>query len=346
MDNITPSPPIAHGGASHLLPRLLKWLGWTIAWIVALGCVAWSFGALHYDSPVLNRVIGWVFLLGVLALVVFLRGSWRKLGATFAAFLLVLAWWLTLKPSNDGKWQPDVAQLAWAEIKGDEVTLHNIRNCDYSTETDFTPHWETRTVRLSKITGVDMFINYWGSPWMAHPIVSFQFADAPPVCFSIETRKETGEKYSAIGGIYRQYELTYIVADERDVVRLRTNYRSGEESYLYRTKITPDRARERFLEYISTVNGLRDKPRWYNAITTNCTTAIRAQHPASERLPWDWRMLANGKGDAMLFERSMFSTGGLPFTELRKRALINPAAKAADKSPDFSRLIREGRPGF
>ena len=128
-----------------------------------------------------------------------------------------------------------MAQEPWAEINGDEVTLHNVRNCDYRTETDYTPRWETRTVRLSQLTGIDLAINYWGSPWMAHPIASFQFADAPPLCFSIETRKEIGESYSAIGGLYRQFELIYIVADERDVIRVRTNFRHGEDVYLYRT---------------------------------------------------------------------------------------------------------------
>jgi hypothetical protein len=201
-------------------------------------------------------------------------------------------------------------------------------------------------VRLSQITGVDMFINYWGSPWMAHPIVSFQFADAPPVCFSIETRKEVGEKYSAIGGIYRQYELYFVVADERDVIRLRTSIRPGEESYLYRMLLSPERARERFTEYVTTVNDLRSSPRWYNAITTNCTTAIRGQHPAGDRVPWDWRILVNGKADEMLYERGYIATGGLPFAELRQKSLINPAAQAAGSSLDFSRLIRAGCPGF
>jgi Domain of unknown function (DUF4105) len=103
--------------------------------------------------------------------------------------------------------QPDVAQEPWQEVKGDEVTLHNVRNCDYRTDTDHTPHCETRTVRLSQLTGLDLAVNYWGSPWMAHPISSFQFADAPPLCFSFETRREIGENYSAIGGFFRQYEL-------------------------------------------------------------------------------------------------------------------------------------------
>lgn len=331
-------PPLAR--------RIARFVLSTLRWISFGGLAAWSFGALHYDFPVLKNAVSLMFLLGVLAALIVLRETRKKLTVVCGSFLLVLAWWLTQQPRNDRNWQPDVAQAAWAEIKGDEITLHNVRNCEYRTATDYTPQWETRTVRLSQMTGVDIFVNYWGSPYMAHPIVSFQFADALPLCFSIETRKEVGEKYSAIGGIYRQYELIYTVADERDVVRLRTNYRKDEESYLYHTKVSPDRARTRFMEYITTLNSLCEQPRWYNAITTNCTTAIRSQHPASERLPWDWRMLVNGKGDEMLYEQNGIVTEGLPFAELKRRALINTVAQAADRSPDFSRLIRADRPGF
>jgi hypothetical protein len=284
-------------------------------------------------------VVAWAFALVVLAAIIFSRGPWRKLGATFLGFALVLAWWLTLKPSNDRAWQPDVAQSASAEINGDTVTLHNVRNCDYRTETDYTPHWETRTVRLSQLTGIDMAINYWGSPWMAHPIVSFQFADGPPVCFSIETRKQVGQTYSAIGGLYRQFELIYIVADERDVIRVRTNYRQGEEIYLYRTTFTAAQARERFQEYLRSLNQIRDHPRWYNAVTTNCTTTIRAQHPPGERIAWDWRMLVNGKMDEMLYEHGIIA-GALPFQELKSRSLINSRARAANDDLDFSARIR------
>ena len=315
-------------------------------WIIVGGAVLWAFGALIFDFPVLKSLVAWGFLIGVVVLLFKVRGGWKKLAAAFGAFALVLIWWFTQQPRNDRQWQPDLVQLPWAEINGDEITLHNIRNCDYRTETDYTPRWETRTVKLSQLTGVDLFVNYWGSPWMAHPIASFQFSDGLPVCFSIETRKEVGESYSAIGGLYRQYELTYIMADERDVVRLRTNYRKGEDAYLYRTTIKLERARERFMEYVATINDLKDHPRWYNALTTNCTTAIRSQHPASERVPWDWRMLANGKADEMLYERKAFVTDGLSFADLRSKALINSAAQAADTSAEFSRIIRENCPGF
>ena len=337
MNNVAPRP--------SLIFRIVRGACWSIAWLVALGCVAWAFGALHYDFPIWKSAVAWGFATAVLAAVVFLHGAWRKLGATLLGFAVVLAWWLTLKPVNEADWQPDVAQLAWAEIQGDEVTLHNVRNCDYRTNTDYTPHWETRIVRISQITGIDLAIDYWGSPWIAHPIASFQFADAPPVCFSIETRVKTGQAYSALGGLYRRFELIYTVADEGDVIRLRTNYRM-EDIYLYRTTFTPAQAQERFSEYLSSLNELREHPRWYNEITTNCTTSIRAQTPKDERLPWDWRILVNGKGDEMMYERHTIASGGLPFAELRQRALIDTAAKAAGNSPEFSRLIREGRPGF
>ncbi len=326
-----------------MIVRLLRGAAGALVWVIALGCAAWAIGALYFDCAKAAAVALALVFAGLL---IFLRGHLRKLAALFAGFVLVLAWWLTLQPSNDRPWQPDVAQTAWAEVKGDEVTLHNVRNCDYRTEMDYTAHWETRPVHLSQLTGIDLAVNYWGSPYMAHPIASFQFADAPPVCFSIETRKEIGESYSAIRGFFRQFELIYIVADERDVIRVRTNFRKGEDVYLYRTTATPEQTRTRFLEYLAALNTLRDHPRWYNAATTNCTTSIRTQHDAAQRAPWDWRILVNGKGDEMMFERGSLATGNVSFAELKKRALINAAAQAANDAPDFSRRIRADWPGF
>jgi Domain of unknown function (DUF4105) len=323
--------------------KLLRFIFYALAWIAAALCATWTFGALYFDFPKAGPVAAILFVIALLAIVILVRGKLLKLGIVFGACALVAAWWLTLKPSNDRAWQPDVAQTAWAEINGDDVTIHNVRNCDYRTETDFTPRWETRTVRLSQLTGIDVAINYWGSPWIAHPIVSFQFADALPLCFSIETRKTIGQTYSALEGFYRQYTLIYVVADERDVIRLRTNYRR-EDIYLYHTVASAAQARGRFLEYIKTINELRDHPRWYNAITHNCTTSIRAQRAANKRTPWDWRIILNGKADELLYERHAIVTGGLPFAELKQRSLIDDRARAADQDPDFSRVIREGLP--
>jgi len=323
--------------------RFFRFVAFAIGWAVAIVAVAWAFGALYFDFPRIGALAAILFVVILLAAIIFVRGQLLKLAIVLGASAVVAGWWLTLKPSNDRAWQPDVSQTGWAQINGDEVTIHNVRNCDYRTQTDFTPHWETRTVRLSQITGMDVAINYWGSPWISHPIVSFQFADGLPLCFSIETRKTIGQKYSALDGLYRQYTLIYVVADERDVIRLRTNYRR-EDVYLYRTLASPAQARERFLEYIEAMTMLHEHPRWYNEVTANCTTSIRTQRSVSERAPWDWRMLINGKADELLYERHAIATGGLPFSELKERSLIDARARVADNDPNFSRLIREGLP--
>lgn len=322
------------------LTRFLKVSGLVTLCLVVLLSYLWALGALWFDGPGKTFTIIQAVALPVVCCLV---RPWRKKIIIFGSwFAIILIAWLCLRPGNEGDWQPDVAQLAYAEIEGDIVTLHNVRDCDYRSTTDYTARWEKRTVRLSQITGIDLFVCTWGSPYMAHPIASFQFADAPPVCVSIETRKKNGQSYSAIGGLYRQFTLVYTVAEERDVVRLRTNFREGQDCYLYRLQVTPEHARERFLEYLKAMNRLHDHPRWYNALTTNCTTAIRQQRNAAKRLPFDWRMLVNGKGDEMLYERRYIHTGGLPFAELKQRSRVNDAARACQDLDQFSSFIRRG----
>ena len=190
-------------------PLVAPRVGLGVLWTVLGGLTLWAAGALWFDFPVrtIRQPVAVIYAAGIIAVAVLGMGRWRAMGLIAGAFIALLVWWLTLRPSNDRAWQPDVAETPWAEVDGDRVTLHNVRNCEYRTATDFTPRWETRTVDLAQLTGLDLAIDYWGSEWMAHPIASFQFADAPPVCFSIETRKEVGERYSAIGGFYRQFEL-------------------------------------------------------------------------------------------------------------------------------------------
>ncbi len=331
---------------ASLWRRIASVMGHGFAWLLAIGLTSWAVAALYFDllpGPYLRIVVASGYGIAMLASLVVFRGRGKGTLICVAGFVLVLTWWLTLKPSNDRAWQPDVAQTAWAEIDGDQVTIHNVRNCDYRTEGDYTPHWETRSFDLSQLRGMDIFLTYWGSPWIAHPIVSFQFGDNGYIAMSIETRKEVGEQYSAIRGFFRYYELIYTVSDERDVVRLRTNYRKGEETYLFHTRATPERARNTFLRYIKKINRIRNRPEWYNALTNNCTTNIAALAGESE---WDWRVLLNGRADQMLYERGDLATANLPFAQFKQQAHINAAARAADDAPDFSRRIREGRAGF
>jgi hypothetical protein len=318
--------------------------------LLAVLTVLWSTAALYFDLPVvrLRAPAAGFYVLAVSAGVWLSTGLWPKLAVCGMAFLLVLAWWLSLKPSNHRAWQPDVAETAWAEVNGAQVTIHNFRNCDYRAEFNYTCNWETRSFNVSAINGLDLFLTYWGSPWIAHPIVSFSFADGSRVAMSVETRKEVGETYSAIRGFFRSYELIYIISDERDLVRLRTNYRTGEEVYLYHTRATPKLAQAIFLAYLRKANRLREKPEWYNALTDNCTNNIAAHVREADRdvIPHlDWRLLLNGKSDEFLYQNG-YLVADLPFAELRARAHVNSAARAANDTPDFSQRIREGRPGF
>jgi hypothetical protein len=269
-------------------------------------------------------------------------------------FLLLFAalfawWWFCIPPSNNRDWQPDVKVLPWAEIKGDSITVHNVRNCEYRTETDYTVRHYDRTYDLRQLKSLDFFLVYWGSPSIAHTMLSFGFRDGSYLCFSVEARKEVGEGYSAIKGFFKQFELTYIVADERDVIRLRTDYREngkGEDVYLYRLNVPMSFARKVLLDYLKEVNSLKDRPQWYRALTSNCTTNIR-RHTAqfSPDASFDWRIIVNGYIDEMLYEKKRIDQS-LPFTELKKRSYINPQAKRIKDLGEFSRLIRVGLPGM
>ncbi len=323
-----------------------------LAGVVGLGLVLlpptiWAAAALYFDvrEPWMSGPLAGIYLLAVLAAWIFVKRRWWALGLTVGGFALVLGWWLTLQPSNDRNWRPDIAVLPYADISGHNVTIHNIRNCDYRTETDYDVRHYDKTLDLDKLRTLDLYMVYWGSPLIAHTMMSFGFEDGEQVCFSIETRNEQGEGYSAVKGLFRQFEITYVIADERDVVRLRTNYRQGEEVYLYRLRASPARIRELFLAYLHRANHLREQPEWYNAVTDNCTTAIRAQRAAADRAPWDWRMLVNGRGDELLYERGALATN-LPLAELKERGHINTRARAADKAVEFSHLIRQGVPGM
>lgn len=327
--------------------RWLRRLVVSVLFFLLLLASLWAAAALRIDVRVswLQTPLAVAYLVAVLAVWIFVKGVWRKLGATALGFALVLGWWLMLQPSNDRDWQPDLAVLPSADFKGSEITLHNIRNCDYRTETDFDVRHYNKTFKLDKIQSADLWMVYWGSPSMAHTMVSFGFEGGDYVCFSVETRKEKGEGYSAVKGLFRQFELIYVVADERDVVRLRTNYRKGEDAYLYRLRGSPEKVRTLFLDYVRRVNDLHQRPEWYSALTHNCTTSIRTQRASSDRAPWDWRMLVNGYGDEMLYERGAIATN-LPFAEMKPRCLVNERARAADKAADFSQRIRQGVPGI
>jgi hypothetical protein len=316
--------------------------------IVVAGMTAWSAGAIYY-APVLGGnlrgplAIG--FALAVALAFLCLPNRRRTLIGFFGVFALLVLLFFQIPASNDRDWQPEVAVTPWAEVKGDLVTIHGVRNFDYRTETDFDARWEDRTYDLRKLDSADVIAVYWAGKAIAHVMLSFGFQDKDYLAVSIETRKAKGESYSTLAGFFRNYELIYIPADERDVIRVRSNYRQPQEQvYIYRTRAPQRNVRRVFLDYIKTMNELRERPGFYNTLTTNCTTSILTHTKMNpEAPPLSWKILLSGYVPAYLYERGRIDTS-MPFAELEKISLINGRAHVADKDPDFSRRIREGLP--
>lgn len=317
--------------------------------ILLIAMIAWGSLAIYFSYlPIPLRYAGaGLFAAASTAMLLLLRPRRKGVLAFVGLFAVVLIGWLSMEPSNDRNWQPNVAVLPHATVDGDAITVHNIRNCDYRTETDYTISYYDKTFDLAGLRSFDLFLSDWGLETIVHTLVSFGFNDGSYLCISIETRMEVGEAYSTIKGFFRQYELFYVVADERDLIRLRTNYRQGETVYLYRLQGSSlEVARQIFMGYIRYINRLKEIPEWYNALTGNCTTEIRGHTwPYAGKIWWDWRILANGYIDELAYEKGVVDTS-MPFNELKQRSIINEKARAAGQDPAFSKIIRQGLPGM
>ena len=331
------------------MKRAGVFVGLMLLALLALVSGVWTTLLLLYTGPQSNglntalaAIAAMISLLTLAALFV-LRWRWRMLSAHLFLFVLALAWWATIAPSNNREWQPDVEKLPHATLNGDSVTVHNIRNFDYRSETDYTPAWYDKQFDLRKLEGMDLVAVYWMGPAIAHVFVSFAFSGGDHLAISIETRKEKGEDYSTLKGFFRQYELYYVVADERDVIRLRTNYRNNppEDVYVFRLQGgTLENARRVFVDYFNKINRLKSKPEFYNTLTTNCTTNIWFHTKvSSKQLPFSWKILASGYVPEYVYESGLMDNR-VPFADLQRSAHVNQRAQAADTAEDFSQRIR------
>jgi hypothetical protein len=334
--------------------RALRMTGRIVLGIAILIASAWCVLAIlraPVGAPLVREELAALFgLIGAGALVgLFTRWRRRALGTFLAAIVVFAIGWSRIQPSNDRQWRAEEGKLTYADIDGDRVTVHNIRNFHYRTETDFTPDYYDKTFDLSKLDSVDLLAVYWMGPDIAHIFVSFGFAGADYLAVSIEARKEQGEGYSTIDGFFRHYELFYVVADERDVIGVRAIYRKDppEDVYLYRVTGEKQSARRLFLDYLREINSLRDHAEFYNTMTTNCTSAIWMHSRVNPgHLPFSWKILISGHVPEYLYENGRIDTS-LPFEELRQRAHINARAREAGATaPDFSQRIRAGLPGI
>jgi hypothetical protein len=268
----------------------------------------------------------------------------RGMSAVFIVlFVGVVVWWTSITPSHHRPWRPEVAVMPRAIIDGDRVRITGVRNFDYRSQDDFAVRYEEREVWLSHLAALDFFISYWSEGLVGHTFLSFIFDNAPPLSISIETRPEVGEGFAPIASLFKQFELIYVVGDERDIVRVRTNYRK-EAVYLYRLTTAPENVRRLLLIYLARINELADRPEFYHLLSNSCTiNIVRYANAAGRTGRFDIRHLFNGLVDSYLYHSGRVVTT-LPFEELRRRSLINEAAQAADNASDFSQRIRASLP--
>jgi hypothetical protein len=331
------------------LARIAKGTRLVALALLVAGIGVWGTLLLEYAGPrndVVHRALVIGFPLAAVAALIAIfvrRWRWRALGVFGLLCTGLVVLWSSIEPTNERDWQPEVAILPSATIAGDRVTVHNIRNFDYRSETDLTPAYYDKSFDVRELRSVDLVTSYWTGPAIAHVFVSFGFAGDDYLAISIEVRKPKGEGYSTLKGFFRQYELVYVVADERDIIRLRTNYRRDptEDVYIYRPKASSEVVQRLFLEYMHRINALRTQPEFYNTLTTNCTTNIWTNDHVNEgRVPLSWKILASGYVPEYLYEQGRLETMGLSFPELQQRAHVNVRARTADGAADFSRQIR------
>jgi hypothetical protein len=323
----------------------LRWLLASVSFVFGAAVALWASLAIYYS----NLPWPWLRLALTLAFAAFsiwalsLARNRRALLLFAGLFLCVLVWWISIRPTHDRPWRPEVAVMPRAIIDGDRVRINGVRDFDYRSRNDFTVRYQEREVSISHLTSIDFFVSYFLIGPVAHTFLSFNFDNAPPLCISIETRPEVGKGFAPIASLFKQFELIYIVGDEHDLVRVRTNFRA-EDVYLYHIRTTPGRARKLFRIYLDRINELASRPEFYNLLTNSCTiNIVRYARVAGKMSRFDFRYILNGFVDSYLDSIGLLDTA-LPFEELRSRSRINDAAEAADDSPDFSQRIRAAVP--
>ena len=326
-----------------LLP--LRWLAVAAGFLFRAALVLWASLAIYYSNlPWAPARVAASLGFAALAIWALWITSRPRMRLVFAGmFLGVVAWWVTIQPSHDRVWRDEVAVMPRALIDGDRVRITGVRNFEYRSRDDFTVRYEEREVSISHLTSIDFFISYWKMGPVGHTFVSFNFDDAPPLCVSIETRPEVGEGFNPIASLFKQFELIYVVGDERDLVGVRTNHRD-EEVFLYRLNAPPEAARRLFRIYLERINSLADRAEFYHLLTNSCTVNIvRYANAAGRPRRFDLRHYLNGLIDAYLFHSGRLDTE-LPFPEMRRQSHVNGAAQAAVDAADFSERIRASLP--
>jgi hypothetical protein len=258
-------------------------------------------------------------------------------------FALYVFW---KRPSNDRDWSPDQQLLPVVEFKvppvgGEKILIKNIRHTSYKTAKDYTVSYYDREYDLNKLQKVWLFLTHFtGYKFAAHSFLSFEFEGGEFVSISIEVRKKKGEKYSAVKGLFRQFELMYVIADERDVVKLRTDHHK-DNVFLYPLKLSKEKSQELFCDMLKRSNNISQTPEFYHSISNACFGNIvdHINNILPGKMPFDYRVILPENADKYAHALDMIDTD-FPINEARKKHQINALAEKYADDPDFSLRIR------
>ncbi|MGR3661053.1 MAG: Lnb N-terminal periplasmic domain-containing protein [Paracoccaceae bacterium] len=328
-----------------MIPKLLTFgrMVALTALILSFVCAGFAFRYQLSGAEFNLTILIWLTV-GIVLLGLMFQNASKRRGSVFLMSVMMLGfffWWVQIVPRNDREWAPELAHTVTGIVENDQVVLTGIRNFKWQTTDDFVVRWETRSFDLSALETVDAVLSYWGKEAIAHVLVSFGFSDGNRVVFSAEIRRELGEEFSELGGLFKQFELILVAATEEDILQLRTNARDPREDvYVYPIKISEAARRNLFLSYVSLANELAERPQWYNTITENCTTAIyRLVRQLNPDTAFDWRFLASGYLPEYFAENEMF-VWLKPFGDFRKRAAISDKAQGVLRGENYSDVIR------
>ena len=323
-------------------------LRWILLWIGSAGLLTWSLLAILFVG---GGVAGIGALRWLLALVWLALGalSFRRLPepgrwiVPIVMFAVALVGLFLVRPSHERDWSDDQARTAWAQVDGSVVTFHNIRDFRYRSQERWEPDWRDGVYDVAELQQAYFVVEHFSeSQAVAHTLVSFRFSGDRFLAFSVEIRKEKGESFSPLRGLFRQFELTYVVADERDVLQLRTHHRDSRV-HIHPIKARPDRLVAYFMDLVRRVNELHSQPAFYNTLTSSCTTnlASHLETVTDRRLMWDYRVYLPGYSSALAWETDLLDSD-LSLQQTLERDLVNAEqiGRAGDRE-DYSLLIRQ-----
>jgi len=259
-----------------------------------------------------------------------------------AVFMAFAAAGCRLTPLADRDWAPELSRMAAADFDGETVHVHNVRNSNYRTDTDFDLRFDDRTYDLAKLDSVDyILVPLSGMPRIAHTFISFGFHGQDYMAISIEVRRLRGEKFNPVYNFLDENEIIYIAGDERDLIRLRSNFRK-DDVYVYRAKLTPEQCQGLFVDMLQRANKLSVQPEFYNTLTNNCENNLIAHlnHVLTKKIPYTYEVLFPGLSDRLLYSMGLIQSRGNTFDEARADARINRMAQLHPNAPDFSQQIR------